>query len=158
MAGNQEKKFGKNSSGQEAAFFVDEQEMVDGAAKVSSISAPLAPDGVVGTVIGATLTAVAAFATENITKLGFQLEVATATLDQLDVYVKYNADGDYIDLVRGVDWTTPAYPILACDIANDAAVAIGTHYMDIDVSAYYSVQLRVASSASSTVSVYPGGV
>lgn len=134
----------KNSNGEDAGSVVADNAFMPAASTGNNVTS--------------TLSAVAAFAVEHISKLGMQLEVTTATLDQLDLYVKYHADGDYIDLGVGTDWSTGSYPIINSDIANDASIAVGSHYIDIDVSAFYSIQIWMASSATSTVDVYAGGI
>ena len=132
------------------------RKVTDGADHV--VQKGFAPAASTGNTVTATLAALASFATEDITTLGIQLEVATAALDQLDLYVKYNADGDYVDLGIGVDWSSAGYPVTKSNITNDVSIAVGSHYIDLNVSAYYAIQIWAASASTSTVGVYAGGI
>ena len=132
------------------------QEFTNRAAHV--VQKALEPAASPGNTVTATPAALVSFATQDITKLGIQLEVATAALDQLDLYVQYHADGDYINLSVGVDWSSHGYPVTSSNITNDASIAVGTHWIDLDVSAFYSVRIWAASATTSTVDVYAGGI
>ena len=106
-----------------------------------------------------TLAAVGAFSAEGMKNIGVEIEVVTTALNALDLYVKYHASGNYIDLGIGVNWATAGYPVTASDITNDASVAVGSHYIDLDVSAFHSVQLWASVAAGTgSVNLYAGGV
>ena len=110
--------------------------------------------------LGTTLVAIATFDVKDLTRLGTQIKVTTAALTGLEVHAQYNAAGDYLNLgLVDLDFTTPNYPILNTDIATPTtSIAVGDHFLDMDVSAFYSIQLWAKSGTSSDVDVFAGGV
>lgn len=147
---------GKNKSGNPEEI---DQDVTKGHAHVRlPVSAP---DAVTGVTVGTTAIAIATFATDDIKSLGLQLKVATTALNTLSLFVKYHADGDYIDLRVGDNttnnWKTHGYPVTDSNITNDTAVAIGNSYIDLDVSRFYTIQLRASVGVGSAVVDVLGG-
>lgn len=89
---------------------------------------------------------VAAFLTEDSDTLSIQMEVLTNALDQFEIHYKYSEEGEYINMgVIATDYTTPAYPVLAASGSFLTAAVGNGHYVKLDVSGIYAVQLWAAS-------------
>jgi len=92
------------------------------------------------------LKPVGSFLTDRASILSLQMQVIDNALLEFEIHYKYSLDGEYIQRASAaLDFTTPNSPILDASGSFLTAIVSNNHWLKLDVSGIYAVQLWAAS-------------